>query len=104
MTNRPEMSVNMSMNARGSSGSVGRPGFGSSVTRTGPHRWKSAVREVRARRDHTIVIDARNDAREHVRWESRRVEQVVPEQLAGLVCLAEDRERQVRMWPPGQFH
>src|SRR5688572_12804272 len=36
MTNRPEMSVNMSMNARGSAGLVGRPGFGSSVMRTAP--------------------------------------------------------------------
>jgi hypothetical protein len=30
------MSVKISMNARGSSGSVGRPGFGSKATRTAP--------------------------------------------------------------------
>src|SRR2546425_549263 len=34
MTNSPEMSVKMSMNARTSFGSVGRPGFGSRATPT----------------------------------------------------------------------
>jgi hypothetical protein len=36
MTKSPEMSVKMSMNASGSSGSVGKPGFGSSASRTDP--------------------------------------------------------------------
>jgi len=36
MTNRPEMSVNMSMNAPGLFGSVGSPGLGSTTTRTAP--------------------------------------------------------------------
>src|SRR5215471_8663426 len=36
ITNSPEMSVNTSMNAFGSLGSVGSPGFGSSTTRTDP--------------------------------------------------------------------
>src|SRR5437867_5206200 len=34
MTNNPEISVKMSMNAPGSLGSVGKPGFGSTTNRT----------------------------------------------------------------------
>ena len=41
MTNRPEMSVNMSMNAPGSFGSVGSPGLGSTTTRTAPSVGRS---------------------------------------------------------------
>jgi hypothetical protein len=36
MTNSPEMSVNTSMNVRTSSGSVGKPGLGSTTSRTAP--------------------------------------------------------------------
>jgi hypothetical protein len=36
MTNKPEMSVKMSMKASTSSGSVGKPGFGSTTSRTAP--------------------------------------------------------------------
>ena len=36
ITKRPEMSVNMSMNARTSFGSVGKPGFCSTTTRMAP--------------------------------------------------------------------
>jgi len=36
MTNNGDMSVNTSLNARGSLGSVGSPGLGSSTTRTAP--------------------------------------------------------------------
>src|SRR5215475_12664988 len=36
ITNKPDTSVKTSMNARGSVGSVGSPGFGSSTTRTAP--------------------------------------------------------------------
>src|SRR5262245_36497876 len=36
ITNNPEKSMKMSINARGSLGLVGNPGFGSNVTRTAP--------------------------------------------------------------------
>jgi hypothetical protein len=36
ITNSPEKSMKTSMNAPGSAGSVGKPGFGSRVTRTEP--------------------------------------------------------------------
>src|SRR5436309_5398394 len=46
MTNSGEMSVKMSMKARGLLGSVGGPGLGSSTTRTAPIREKVGPKEL----------------------------------------------------------
>ena len=43
MTKSPEISVNMSMNAPGSLGSVGKPGLGSNTTRTAPMVGRSPL-------------------------------------------------------------
>src|SRR6267143_787438 len=96
MTNSPRMSVKTSMNALGLSGSVGRPGFGSTTSRTPPmvDRPQFAPHEVNI----AVALDARNSGGEDAGLEAGAVEEVVLEQLARAGGLREclDRCHRVR--------
>src|SRR4029453_3661498 len=101
MTNNPEMSVKMSMHAPGSLGPVGGPGLGSRAGGSGGargagrgDRGQAAGGAVGARRDRAD-IDVRESRGEYVRLKSRRVEEVVAEELAWRRCFRENRQRKI---------
>src|SRR5215813_3211754 len=83
ITNNPEISVKMSINARGSVGSVGRPGLGSNTTRTAPTVGRPTVGA--SDRQLCGVIDTGDDGREDVGFKTGCIKQVVLEQLASAI-------------------
>ena len=93
MTNNGEMSVNTSLNARGS--------FGLQHDAHGTHRRQSAI--CAGDTQLHVVVHSRKNGRKHVRFETGCVQQVVLEQLAGVVRFVEHLQWQIRMRSVGQL-
>src|SRR5437879_3707656 len=51
-----------------------------------------------------MVVDSREDRREHVRLKTGRIEQVILKELAGTICLREGLRRQLAVWPSCNPH
>ena len=102
MTNSGEISVNTSINALGFLGSVGRPGLRLENQAHAAKGWQPAIATGRGQLDG--IVDARKYFREYIGLKAAAVEQIVLEELAGLVGFGKGLKRQIGVWPIRQLH